>query len=107
MGYSGLGMQRWISSLKPRDFLKKRSNPDSEGASSTRRSNIHDFYHYTSKKMASSHKGVYTKAYKAKLNSELKTENRKENILAYVGVTIVSILITTILIYLDAAFNFL
>ena len=105
MGYSGLGMQRWISTSKPREFLGKRSKPDGGGVSNSRRSNVSDYFQYKPKHLTTTRKRIYTKAYKKKLNSELQTENRKENILAFIGVTFVSILITAIIVYLNAEFH--
>lgn len=107
MGYSGLGMQRWISTLKPREFLGKRSKPDGGGVNNARKSIVNDFYRFNPKRIKTSRKRIYTKAYKTKLNSELKTENRRQTILAFIGVTVISIIITAVIIYLNAEFNLL
>ena len=106
MGYCGLGMQRWISTLKPREFLGKRSKPDGGGVTSSFSRNINDFYHFNGYKMSTSRKRVYSSAYKSKLNKELQAENKKQNILLTVGIMVLIIACTALFLYLNSIYVF-
>ena len=81
MGYSGLGMQRWISTLKPRKFMAKRSKPDGGGVDGVNGPSINDYYHLKPNKLDNLLKKKFSPAYRKKLESEIREENHKQFIL--------------------------
>lgn len=93
MGYSGLGMQRWISTMKPRKFLGKRSKPDGGGGSAPMDINASSFYFLKKRKLNRLAKKKYSEKYKQELNLQLKRD-RQKLIISYV----ISILITASLL---------
>jgi len=99
MGYMGLGMQRWISTMKPRKFLGKRSKPDGGGVENHFTRDINDYYHLKAAKLDNLAKKEYSGKYRLKLTKQLKVENRKQ-----VAYFIVSLIISIILLYFMVLF---
>lgn len=105
MGYMGLGMQRWISTMKPRKFLGKRSKPDGGGMDSHFNRDINDFYHLNPVKLDNLAKKKYSGKYRLKLAKQLKAENRKQFIYFIVSLIISLILLYFIVLFLRNNFD--
>ena len=95
MGYHGLGLQRWIFTMKPRKFLGKRSKPDGGGGETGVKRDIHDYYHLKKNNLENLNKKVYSESYKKSLNKSLEEENKKQTILK-----ILSLIITVVAVFL-------
>lgn len=100
----GLGMQRWISTMKPRKFLGKRSKPDGGGVENPFNHDINDYYHLKSVKLNNLGKKKYPLKYRLRLTKELRTEKRKE--LAYFMVSLLIALVILFFILLFLKNNF-
>lgn len=107
MGYSGLGMQRWISTLKPRKFMAKRSKPDGGGIDGDSGPSIGDYYHLKSNKLENLQKIKFTPGYRKKLESEIREENHKQFILNIISFAVAVVFIISILAFLIIKFNWI
>ncbi len=87
MGYHGMGMQRWITTMKPKKFLGKKSKTDGGGGGNINDRSATEYYHLKNRKLDNLQKKKYPREYKAKLRLQLIRENRAR--LAYFFVSIV------------------
>ncbi|MDX1283431.1 MAG: hypothetical protein R3182_00390 [Draconibacterium sp.] len=101
MGYMGLGMQRWISTMKPRKFLGKRSKPDGGGGESKIGVDINEYYHLEENKLENLRKKKYSSSYKSKLNKELSRENRKRIIFLVLSCILIIVIFFFLFSYLN------
>jgi len=74
----GLGMQSWISKMKPRKFLGKRSKADGGGASNNSKFEIEDVYRLPPLKLNWLLQKKYPDNYRKKLNKQIDKEKRKQ-----------------------------
>ncbi len=105
MGYNGLGMQRWISTMKPRKFLGKRSKPDGGGGDAPAGSKVSSFYHIKKRNFDKLKSKKYSKAYRQQLKEELDDENKKsyQNMTASIVIAIIFVLL--IIAYFNSKLN--
>lgn len=91
MGYNGLGMQRWISTMKPRKYLGKRSKPDGGGGSPSAGTEVSSYYHIKKRDFSFLKNKTYSDGYKKELQSKLKADKRNNNrkIILSVGIGLV------------------
>ena len=92
MGYCGLGMQRWISNMKPRKFLSKRSKPDGGGMEHISNQSIEDFFHLKKNNLENLLKKKYSLQYQEKLKKQIISEHRRNIIF-----TLLSIIISVVI----------
>lgn len=105
MGYMGLGMQRWISNMKPRKFLGKRNKPDGGGGENPSGLDIKSYYHLKPNKLTHLLKKNYSSKYKEKLTFQIQEENRKQKIYYIFSFIIALTLVFILLSYLAKAFE--
>lgn len=98
MGYCGLGMQRWISTMKPRKYLGGRSKPDGGGTAPSASADVKNFYHIKNRNFSVLKSKIFSAKYKQQLETELETEKR--NNYFKIGASVVLGLAIVILIYL-------
>ena len=98
MGYHGLGMQRWIYTMKPRKFLGKRSKPDGGGGEAEYNLDINSFYHLKPNKLGWLLSKKYTQKQKTQFFNQLKNE-RKKSIYVYLLSFMISCTLLFILVY--------
>ncbi|WP_297088581.1 hypothetical protein [uncultured Draconibacterium sp.] len=105
MGYNGLGMQRWISTMKPRKYLGKRSKPDGGGGEPSSGPGVSSYYHIKKREFSILKSKTYTERYKQKLQSEL-LEERKSGYRTIVLSIITGLLIVVLLfVYFNPKLN--
>ena len=100
MGYCGLGMQRWISTMKPRKFLAKRGKPDGGGGESMQKSYVEQYY--TLKKSSTSkrmRKVNFTRTYKLQLLQKMRDENRKQLLITILSILIAIVIVGALCVY--------
>ncbi|MEN8118601.1 MAG: hypothetical protein ABFS16_16580, partial [Bacteroidota bacterium] len=102
MGYNGLGMQRWIYTMKPRKFLGKRSKPDGEGADPAQTREIGDYYHLNKNKLENLQKRKYTGKYKRLLHKQLEVETRKQKLYSILSSIIILTAFILFIFYLNS-----
>ncbi|QGY43299.1 hypothetical protein GM418_06385 [Maribellus comscasis] len=88
MGYNGLGMQRWISTMKPRKFLSKRSKPDGGGMEHLSNQEIEAYFHLKKNKLDKLLKKKYSLQYKEKLKRQISDEHRRNTIFTLLSIII-------------------
>lgn len=101
MGYMGLGMQRWIFTLKPRKFLGKRSKPDGGGGESHSGIDIQEFYQIEKHVSGLMRKKDYPAAYRKKLLNMLLFEKQHQRIVLFLALLISVILLCLLSLYLN------
>ncbi len=99
MGYSGLGMQRWISNMKPRKFLSKRSKPDGGGMEHFTGRDISEYYHLNENKLENLLKKKYSPKYRLQQQKKFIAEQRTNFIKTLIGI-LISILILVLLYFI-------
>ncbi|MBN1822122.1 MAG: hypothetical protein JW833_15485 [Prolixibacteraceae bacterium] len=87
MGYMGLGMQSWITRLKPQKFLSKRSKQDGGGMEKMFGIEVKDYYHLKHRDLKRLLEKEGSEEYKKQLLKTLINEKR-------------AVLITNILVYI-------
>ena len=105
MGYMGLGMQRWIFTLKPRKFLGKRSKPDGGGGESHSGIDIQEFYHIEKHVSVPMRKKEYPPAYRKKLLHKLLLEKRHQRIAIVIALMITLSSLIMFSLYLNQKMN--
>jgi len=88
MGYNGMGMQRWITTMKPKKFLKGKSKTDGGGGGTINNGNVAGYYHLDNRKLDNLQKKKYPLEYKAKLRLQLLRENRARYAYFFVSIVI-------------------
>jgi len=101
MGYMGLGMQRWIFTLKPRKFLGKRSKPDGGGGENHSGIDIQEFYHVGKHVSVPMRKKDYPSAYRKKLLHKLLAERQHQRIVLILASLISIMLLILLFLYLN------
>jgi len=105
MGYNGLGMQRWISTMKPRKFLGKRSKPDGGGGEPSAGPSVSSYYHIKKRDFSRLRSKVYSKAYKQQLNAELDEDKKNSVRLMIISVFVGMIFILILGAYFNSKLN--
>lgn len=95
MGYNGMGMQRWITTMKPKKFLKGKSKTDGGGGGTINNGNVAEYYHLDNRKLDNLQQKKYSPEYKSKLRLQLAGENRGRYL-----VLVLSILIAALALWL-------
>ena len=101
MGYNGLGMQRWIFTMKPRKFLGKRSKPDGGGGESHAGINVQSYYHFEKHLPETPRTKDYPPAYRKKLLKQLVAEKRHQHIIIFLVFLVLLLAIVFLLVYLN------
>ncbi|MFV0590603.1 MAG: hypothetical protein ACK5M7_04405 [Draconibacterium sp.] len=101
MGYHGLGMQRWITTMKPKKFLKGKSKTDGGGGGNINKGNVADYYHLDDRKLDNLQKKKYPGEYKSKLRFQLTSENRVRNITLVLSVVVAVLALWLFVSYLN------
>ena len=102
MGYNGMGYQRWIATMKPREFLGKRSKPDGGGMKSEFSTDIVSFYKLKKRSLTNLGTKKYSARYKEKLRNELQNENRKNTGLYLLSVIVGIGLLILLVAYINS-----
>ena len=105
MGYMGIGMQSWISKMKPKKYFGGRSKPDGGGGENLSGIDMKNYYHYKSNKLTKLLQKEYSPDYRKKLRKELKKENQKQAIYFIISVVIVIAIFVSLLFYLSKIFE--
>lgn len=105
MGYMGFGLQRWITTLKPRRYFGKRNNPNTEHLENIAGHDILDYYHYNPNKLENLLQKKFTIKDREKLKNELDQENKKQRFYAWIIIVIALAVIGSILFYFSNKFN--
>jgi len=105
MGYNGLGMQRWISTMKPRKFLGRRSKPDGGGGEASAGPDINSYYHIKKRDFSWLRSKVYSKAYRQQLNAELEEDKKNSYRLMVISVFVGLIFILILGAYFNSKLN--
>ena len=105
MGYMGMGMQSWISKMKPRKFFGGRSKPDGGGGENLSGIDMKNYYHLKSNKLTKLLQKKYSPNYRNKLRKELKEEHHKQEIYFWISFIIVLVLFIALIIYLAKLFE--
>ncbi len=105
MGYMGIGMQSWISKMKPRKFLDRRSKPDGGGGEKLATRDIEDYYTLEKRSLKNLLKKQYGGKYKRQLHKQLQKESHKQNIYLVLSFAIALIIIVLLILYFSSIFN--
>ena len=105
MGYHGLGLQRWIFTMKPRKFLGKRSKPDGGGGKNHAGQDISNYFHVDKKELENLLQLPYPPRYKSELLNRLIKDRKRERIFTIACFLLASIITSCILIYLLRLFE--
>lgn len=101
MGYHGLGMQRWIFTMKPRKFMGKRSKPDGGGGDASRSRDVEDLYHYGDQNLDYFKQKNYSESKRRRLRAKLLKEKHQQNLFLIIGLIVVFVAVTILFIYLS------
>lgn len=101
MGYHGMGMQRWITTMKPKKFLGKKSKTDGGGGGNINNRSATEYYHLENRKLDNLQKKKYPREYKAKLRLQLIRENRGRYILLVVSLVVAVLALWLFVNYLN------
>lgn len=104
MGYNGLGMQRWISTMKPRKLFEKRSKPDGGGGTNDAKSTVADYYHLNKNKLENLNSKTYPKEYKHQLSEKIENDKRIQKRFKALSLIIALFLIALIIWFLNKNF---
>lgn len=105
MGHNGLGMQRWISTMKPRKYLGKRSKPDGGGGAPPAGPEVSSYYHIKKRNFSILKSKTFSDSYKKQLRSELKEETRKDNRKIILSIAVGLIIILLLFVYFNDRLN--
>ncbi|NQU88646.1 MAG: hypothetical protein HQ541_23120 [Mariniphaga sp.] len=89
----GLGMQSWITRLKPSKFLSKRSKQDGGGIEKMFGIDAKDYYHYKKRDLKNLLKKEGSNEYKKQLIATLLAEKRKEDLIDILIAAIIIVII--------------
>ncbi|MDX8338329.1 hypothetical protein SLH46_03975 [Draconibacterium sp. IB214405] len=107
MGYNGLGMQRWISTMKPRKYLGKRSKPDGGGGAPSAGPEVSSYYHIKKRNFSVLKSKTYTESYKKQLRSKLAEDKRNSNWKIVISIAIGLVIILLLFVYFNDRLNLL
>ena len=105
MGYMGIGMQSWITRMKPKKYFGGRSKPDGGGGENLSGIDMKNYYHYKSNNLERLLQKKYSPNYRKKLRKELKEENQKQAIYLWISVAVVIVIFVSLLFYLAKKFE--
>ncbi|WP_297096049.1 hypothetical protein [uncultured Draconibacterium sp.] len=105
MGYNGLGMQRWISTMKPRKYLGKRSKPDGGGGSPSAGPEVGNYYHIKKRNFSFLKSKIYSDSYKKELRSKLEEERKNSNRKIMLSIAIGLVIVLLIFVYFNDHFD--
>lgn len=98
MGYNGLGMQRWIYTMKPRKFFGKRNKPNGDGQENIAGHEMKDYYHLKPNNLDNLRQKKFTTEYREKLGKQIKAENRNQKL--YTALSIIVSIVFFVFLYL-------
>lgn len=96
----GMGMQRWISNMKPRKFLGKRSKPDGGGMKPHFEQDINDYYHLKENKLQNLLQKKYAAKDKQKIKDQFEAEEQKNTKNNWLSLVISIVVVASIFFYL-------
>lgn len=105
MGYMGFGTQRWISTLKPRKFLGKRSKPDGGGVDAEHRRDLSTYYHLEKNDLKNLGRIKYTPKFRRKLRSQIRNEKKKQTLYMVLAFSIATTMLVLLFSYLNDKFT--
>ena len=105
MGYMGFGLQRWITTLKPRRYFGKRNNPNIEHLENIAGHDILDYYHLKPNKLENLLQKKFLLKDREKLKNDLVQENKKQKLYAWIIIVIALTVISSLLFYFSNKFN--
>lgn len=105
MGYNGLGMQRWISTMKPRKYLGKRSKPDGGGGAPSAGPEVSSYYHINKRNFSFLKSKTYSDSYKKELQSKLEEETRNDNRKIILSIIVGLVIIFLLFVYFNDRLN--
>ncbi|WP_372651104.1 hypothetical protein [Draconibacterium sp.] len=105
MGYNGLGMQRWISTMKPRKYLGRRSKPDGGGGAASIGPEVNSYYHIKKRDFTFLKNKTYSDSYKKELRSKLKDETKINNRKIMMSFAIGLVIVFLIFVYFNDHFD--
>lgn len=105
MGYNGLGMQRWIFTMKPRKFLSKRSKPDGGGGQARQSQTAGDYYHIEKRDFSWLKRKKYSENNKRIIKAKLFKQRQQQNIGFAIGIAFTFLAVLTLLLYLNQKMN--
>lgn len=105
MGYNGLGMQRWISTMKPRKYLGRRSKPDGGGGAASVGPEVSSYYHFKKRNLSYLKSKRYSEGYKNLLQSQLELARKKDNRMIIISVLIGLVIILLLFVYFNSHIN--
>ena len=105
MGYMGLGMQNWISRMKPKKYFGGRSKPDGGGGENLSGIDMKKYFQFKSNKLERLLQKKYSPGYQKKLRKELKERNKKQAIYLIISVVVVIAIFVSLLLYLSKIFE--
>ena len=104
----GIGMQSWITRMKPKKYFGGRSKPDGGGGENLSGIDMKNYYHHksrTSNKLERLLQKKYSPGYQKKLRKELKEENQKQNFYFLISAVVIIIVFISLIIYLSKLFE--
>lgn len=105
MGYMGFGLQRWITTMKPRKYFGKRDNPYIEHLENITGHNISDYYHLKPGKLEKLLQKKYPAKDFEKFKNALAHQNKKQSFYALLVIVFALAVIGAILFYFSEKFN--
>ena len=105
MGYMGMGMQSWISKMKPKKFFGGRSKPDGGGGENLTGINVKNYSRTKPIKLTRLLQKKYSPGYRKKLRKQLKEDNQKQEIYFWISFIVVLILFIALIIYIAKLFE--
>jgi len=105
MGYMGFGLQRWITTMKPRKYFGKRNNPNIEHLENIAGHDILDYYHLKPKKLEKLLQKKYSIEDSEKFKNELASQNKKQSFYALLVIIFALAVMGALLFYLSEKFN--
>ncbi len=105
MGYMGFGMQRWITTYKPKPWFGRRKRPGSEFSAEFSDREFTETFHLEKNSLENLRKKKPTKKYLNTLRSRMKKEDRKKMILASIIIFLIVLLFVVAIIYIENKFD--
>ena len=100
-----MGMQRWISTMKPRKFLSKRSKPDGGGGDARVTPDIGEYYHINKRDFSWLRQKKYDQNDRRKLRAKLFQQRHRQNIGFSIGMAITFLAVIVFFLYLNHKMN--
>ena len=104
MGYMGFGMQRWITTYKPKPWMGRRKRPGSEFSAEFADRELEGIYHLEKNSLENLRRKKPTKKYLNALRSNLIRENQRKIVRATIIISVIVLIIVVAIIYIDGKF---